>query len=123
VLDLIESGFFSFGDPGRFRPILDSLRHHDPYLICADFDAYVAAEAQAAEAFRDPLDWQRRALFNIAGASRFSADETIRPVRRRDLGLEGGARGSGAGADRELTGPRRGASRREVGYRVPHGPP
>jgi starch phosphorylase len=78
VLDLIESGFFSFGDPGRFRPILDSLRHHDPYLICADFDAYVAAEAQAAEAFRDPLDWQRRALFNIAGASRFSADETIR---------------------------------------------
>jgi starch phosphorylase len=30
VLDLIESGFFSFGEPERFRPILDSLRGHDP---------------------------------------------------------------------------------------------
>jgi starch phosphorylase len=88
VLDLIESGFFSFGDPDRFRPILDSLRHHDPYLICADFEAYVAAEAQAAEAFRDPLDWSRQALFNIAGASRFSADETIRQYAAEIWGLK-----------------------------------
>jgi starch phosphorylase len=88
VLDLVESGFFSFGDPGRFRPILDSLRQHDPYLICADFDAYVAAEALAAAAFRDPLDWSRRALFNIAGASRFSADETIRQYAAEIWGLQ-----------------------------------
>jgi len=78
VLDLVESGFFSLGEPERFRPIVDGLRHHDPYLVCADFDSYVAADALAADVYRDPLDWSRMALLNIAGASRFSADETIR---------------------------------------------
>jgi len=46
--------------------------------VCADFDAYVEAEAEAADVFRDSAEWSRRALVNIAGASRFSADETIR---------------------------------------------
>jgi starch phosphorylase len=78
VLALIESGFFSFGEPDRFRPILDSLRHHDPYMVCADFDDYAATLDRAAEVFRDPVEWSRRALLNIAGASRFSSDETIR---------------------------------------------
>ena len=42
VLSLIASGFFSLGDRDRYRPIVDSLRWHDPYMVCADFDAYVA---------------------------------------------------------------------------------
>ena len=88
MLALIESGFFSFGEPDRFRPILDSLRYHDPYMVCADFDDYVATEARAAEAYRDPLDWSRRALLNIAGASRFSSDETIRQYASEIWGLQ-----------------------------------
>jgi starch phosphorylase len=78
ALALIESGFFSFGEPERFQPILDGLRTWDPYMICADFDDYMATEAKAAALFRDPIAWSRKALFNIAGASRFSSDETIR---------------------------------------------
>jgi len=78
VLDLISGGFFSLGEIDRFKPIMDNLRNHDPFMVCADFDAYVAAEARAAQAFRDPRDWSRRALFNIVGASRFSSDETVR---------------------------------------------
>jgi starch phosphorylase len=78
TLAMIEAGFFSFGEPERFRPILDSLRHEDRYLVCADFDGFVAAESEAAELYRDPLAWSRRALLNIAGASRFSADDTVR---------------------------------------------
>ncbi len=88
MLALIESGFFSFGEPDRFAPILDSVRWHDPYMVCADFDDYVATEARAAELFRDPLDWSRRALFNIAGASRFSSDETIRKYASDIWGLQ-----------------------------------
>jgi starch phosphorylase len=88
VLELIESGFFSFGEPDRFRPLLDNLRGHDHYLVCADFEAYLAAEAAAAEAFRDPFDWSRRALLNVAGASRFSADETIRQYAADIWGLQ-----------------------------------
>jgi starch phosphorylase len=78
ALELIESGFFSFGEPDRYRDVVGNLRHHDPFLVCADFDAYVEAESRAAELYRDPLAWSRCALANIVGSARFSSDETIR---------------------------------------------
>jgi len=87
ALALIESGFFSFGEKDRFQPIIDNLRQHDPYLVCADFDDYVTTEARAAELYRDPIEWSRRALHNIAGASRFSSDETIRQYAAEIWGL------------------------------------
>jgi starch phosphorylase len=88
ALALIESGFFSFGEPERFRPILDALRQRDPYMVCADFDAFAAAESAAAETFRDPIEWSRRALRNMAGASRFSADDTVRQYAAEIWGLQ-----------------------------------
>jgi starch phosphorylase len=88
VLALIESGFFSFGEPDRFRAVVESLRREDRYLVCADFDSYVAAEAQAAEIYRAPLEWSRRAVLNIAGASRFSADDTIRQYADEIWGVQ-----------------------------------
>jgi len=87
VLALLESGFFSIGDPGRYRPIVEQLRHQDPYLVCADFAAYVAAEAQAALTFEDKVDWSRRALRNIIGARRFSSDATVRQYAREIWGV------------------------------------
>jgi starch phosphorylase len=87
ALALVESGFFSFGEPGRYRGVVDALRHEDRYLVCADFDAYVAAEARAADAYRDQVDWSRRALLNISGASRFSADDTVRQYASEIWGL------------------------------------
>jgi starch phosphorylase len=78
ALAMIEAGFFSFGEPERYRSILDSLRLEDRYMVCADFEGFVAAEARAAQSYRTPLEWSRRCLLNIAGASRFSADDTIR---------------------------------------------
>ncbi|HVR63221.1 MAG TPA: glycogen/starch/alpha-glucan phosphorylase [Polyangia bacterium] len=78
ALDLIASGFFSLGERDRYRPIISSLRGHDAYMICADFDSYAACEAAAGSAYRQPRDWSRRAVLNIAGASRFSSDNTIR---------------------------------------------
>jgi starch phosphorylase len=47
-------------------------------MVCADFDAYVAAEAEAAKLFLDRRTWSRKALVNIAGSARFSSDETVR---------------------------------------------
>jgi starch phosphorylase len=88
VLSLIASGFFSLGDRDRYRPVLDSLRYHDPYMVCADFDAYVTTEARAAAAYANPTDWSRRALANIIGGSRFSSDATIRLYAKEIWGLE-----------------------------------
>jgi glycogen phosphorylase len=78
AMELIASGFFSLGERDRYRSILQGLQHHDPYFVCADFDGFAAAESAAADAYRDRRDWSRRALYNIAGASRFSSDSTIR---------------------------------------------
>ena len=78
ALELIGSGFFSMGDRDRYRPIIDTLRSFDPFMVCADFDSYVATEARAAAGYRDPEQWSRQALLNIAGARRFSIDNTVR---------------------------------------------
>jgi starch phosphorylase len=87
ALALIASGFFSLGDRNRYRPVVDGLRYGDPYLVCADFEDYVACEARAAAAFRDGRDWSRRALHNVAGASRFSSDATIQRYAAEIWGL------------------------------------
>jgi starch phosphorylase len=88
VLALIASGFFSLGEGARYRPIVDNLRHHDPYLVCADFAGYLACEARAAAAYADRAAWSRMALHNIIGASRFSSDATIRAYAKEVWGLE-----------------------------------
>src|SRR5579863_6358060 len=87
AMELIESGFFSLGERDRYRPILDGLRYSDPYMVCIDHDGYVAREAEAAEVYRDAREWSRRALFNIAGSSRFSSDATIRQYASEIWGL------------------------------------
>ena len=89
MLALIESGFFSFGEPDRFRPIARQPALPRSRTWSAPTSTTTcAAEARAAELYRDPLDWSRRALLNIAGASRFSSDETIRQYAAEIWGLQ-----------------------------------
>jgi len=78
VVGMLESGFFSPNDHGRYASVVHNLRDVDPFMVCADFDAYVAAEADAARAYLDRRTWSRKALLNIAGSARFSSDETVR---------------------------------------------
>ncbi len=78
VLTAIGSGVFSRDDKSRFVPIVDSLlRHGDTYMLLADFADYVACQARVDELFRDPAEWHRRALLNVAGMGVFSSDRTI----------------------------------------------
>ena len=73
---LIESDFFSPGERGVFRPLLDSL-YADTYMVAADFDSYCNCQKQVAELYRDRDAWNRRCLFNIANMGRFSSDRSI----------------------------------------------
>ncbi|MFO0233791.1 MAG: glycogen/starch/alpha-glucan phosphorylase [Burkholderiales bacterium] len=77
ALDLIGSGHFSAGDPWLFRPLLDNLLHHDPYLLLADFDDYVACHARVDATYRDPERWTRMSILNSARSGGFSSDRTI----------------------------------------------
>jgi glycogen phosphorylase len=75
---LIGSGHFSPADPNRFRPILDQLLHHDPYLIGADFASYLAVQDEAEALYRNEDEWSRRAILNVARMGGFSADASVR---------------------------------------------
>ena len=82
VLDLIASGAFSRGDGDMFRPLVEHLIHHDTYLLCADFDAYVACQAEVDVAYRDPERWTRMSILNSARSGLFSSDRSIADYAR-----------------------------------------
>src|SRR5438067_1222363 len=78
VIDLIASGFFAPDHSETFRPLVQSLLDHDPYLLCADFQSYLDCQARVSEAFLDQDKWARMAILNIAKMGKFSSDRTIR---------------------------------------------
>ena len=78
VIDLIASGFFSRGDSELFRPLLDSLLMHDPYLVLADFGAYLDCQRVVAGAYADRDRWTRMSILNVARSGKFSSDRAVR---------------------------------------------
>jgi starch phosphorylase len=78
AIELIESGFFSRGDPEVFQPLLDNLRYHDPYLVLADFRAYADCQQRVSQAYRDLDGWTTKSILNTARSGYFSSDRTIR---------------------------------------------
>jgi starch phosphorylase len=77
VLDEIASGVFSTDDAGRYRGLVDTLTHHDYFMICADFDAYWKTQVKIDEAWRDRNRWMRSSVINTANVGWFSSDRTI----------------------------------------------
>ncbi|HUW26125.1 MAG TPA: glycogen/starch/alpha-glucan phosphorylase [Gallionella sp.] len=78
ALDMIASGFFSPGQPDRFQPVVDSLTQGgDKYLLLADYAAFVAAQERVEALYRDPQQWTRCAILNVAGMGKFSSDRAI----------------------------------------------
>jgi starch phosphorylase len=82
VLELIRSGFFSRGDTELFRPFLDNLVYHDPYLVLADFSSYRDCQQQVSMAWTDQDAWARMSILNSARSGLFSSDRTIREYSR-----------------------------------------
>ncbi|MDQ3387920.1 MAG: glycogen/starch/alpha-glucan phosphorylase [Gemmatimonadota bacterium] len=83
VIEHISSGGLSPDDPGLFRPLVDSLLHHDPYLLLADFDAYLEAQDAVDTAYRDQEGWTRKAILNLARCGFFSSDRAVDEYAQR----------------------------------------
>ena len=77
ALEAIRSGLFSPGEPDRYRGLADGLLHHDPFMVCADFDSYAAAQDDVDQRWRDPTAWWRSSILNSASVAWFSSDRTI----------------------------------------------
>ncbi|MHC1789524.1 glycogen/starch/alpha-glucan phosphorylase [Solidesulfovibrio sp.] len=78
TLDMIHSGFFSPGQPELFRPITTGmLDRGDWFMVLADYEAYVAKQAEAMALFRDQTARTRRSILNTAGMGKFSSDRAV----------------------------------------------
>ena len=77
VLDLIADGHFTDGDTEILRPVVDSLRYHDPFLVCADYRSYVDCQAEVGDAWQDAEAWSRMSILNAARSGKFSSDRAI----------------------------------------------
>ncbi len=78
VLDFIASGALAGGNPNLLRPIVDDLLWHDPFLVLADYQAYVDCQERVSALWRDPEAWTRMAILNVARMGKFSSDRSIR---------------------------------------------
>ncbi len=77
AMDQIGSGHFSQGDKELFRPLVDNLLNHDPFLLLADYQSYIDCQDQVSEAYRDQDGWVRMSVLNVARTGKFSSDRSI----------------------------------------------
>jgi glycogen phosphorylase len=78
ALTAIASGVFSPDDKMRYAGLVGELHNSDHFMVCADFDAYAAAQREVDAVWRTPQVWRRKAILNTAGVGWFSSDRTIR---------------------------------------------
>jgi len=87
VIDQILYGHFSGGDQGLFAPLVDSLINHDPYMLLADYQAYVDCQDRVSAAYRDQEEWTRMSILNVARMGKFSSDRSIREYCEKIWGV------------------------------------
>jgi starch phosphorylase len=78
VIDFIASGALGHGDAELFRPIVENLLDSDPFLLLADYQAYIDAQDRVSALWRDQRAWTRQSILNTARMGKFSSDRSIR---------------------------------------------
>ncbi|KAL7677020.1 hypothetical protein ACOME3_003269 [Neoechinorhynchus agilis] len=75
----IRSGFFSPSEPALFEDVGKTLTDYgDFYMLCADYESYIRAQEKVDLLYRNPVQWARKAIINIATSGKFSSDRTIK---------------------------------------------
>ncbi len=70
--------YFSPGNPGLFRPIVDELIQRDEYLLLADYPSYIECQERISQTYQDRDTWTRMSILNVARIGKFSSDRAIR---------------------------------------------
>jgi starch phosphorylase len=83
VLDCIASGTLSRGDSTLFRPLVENLLGHDPFLLLADYQPYVDCQEAVSGLWGDNVAWTRKSILNVARMGKFSSDRSIREYCER----------------------------------------
>jgi starch phosphorylase len=79
ALDLLESGYFTPDNIFDSKIVTDRLLSHgEHFLVLADFDDYIAAQARVDELFLNQQEWTRKSVINALSMGPFSSDRSIR---------------------------------------------
>jgi starch phosphorylase len=77
AIDRLADGAFSRDEPDRYADVVRSLLESDHYQLMADYADYVATQERVDSTYRNPTEWTRRCVLNVAGMGMFSSDRTI----------------------------------------------
>ena len=84
TLQLIESGFFSPGRPDDAKPVVNRLLSDgEPFMVLADFAAYVQAQDKVDALYGLEDEWSHKAIVNCLNMGYFSSDRSIREYADR----------------------------------------
>ena len=78
VLDALSNGEFSHGDRHLFAPLVNSLLNGDDYMLLADYQSYIDCQDRVSQAYKNPEEWTRMSILNVARIGKFSSDRSIR---------------------------------------------
>jgi starch phosphorylase len=78
TIDSLTSGEFSHGDRSLFEPLVNSLLTRDEYMLLADYQSYIDSQELASQAYKNPDEWTRMSILNVARIGKFSSDRSIR---------------------------------------------
>ena len=76
VIDRLRKGFAGekFDDIANY--LIEGGRP-DPYMCLIDFDSYLNKHEQMDKVYRNPMEWNKMSLMNIARSGFFAADRSI----------------------------------------------
>jgi glycogen phosphorylase len=79
AIDLIDSGYFTPDNIFDSKVVSDRLLSHgEHFMVLADCDDYIAAQARVDELFQNPEEWTRKSVINALSMGPFSSDRSIR---------------------------------------------
>ncbi|CAF4795147.1 unnamed protein product, partial [Rotaria sp. Silwood1] len=88
ALDQIRDGYFSPEDPNLFSDIIKSLLDsNDRYMLLADYADYIKAHERVEQLFKNPIEWTKKSILNIAASGKFSSDRTIAQYAKEIWGV------------------------------------
>uniref|UniRef100_A0A9J7ZQA1 Alpha-1,4 glucan phosphorylase n=1 Tax=Cyprinus carpio carpio TaxID=630221 RepID=A0A9J7ZQA1_CYPCA len=88
AMDQISTGFFSPKEPELFKDVVNMLMNHDRFKVFADYEAYISCQEKVNELYRNPKEWTKKVIRNIAASGKFSSDRTIAEYAREIWGVE-----------------------------------
>jgi starch phosphorylase len=84
ILDRLEAGDYTPNALADAKSVVDRLLSDgEHFLVLADYDAYIAAQARVDALYVDQDAWSRKALINTLNMGIFSSDRSIRDYADR----------------------------------------